>query len=180
MLESIWEKLGLVGSLATIAFYLITPILLYYDLQSHIVFVGNSPLFEFSYSDYASIGFLIFFIAISLLSSYSFASQLIRTGSNFFAFIFFLVVFAYFVPLLFGSLYIVLHILNEDSGGCIDGLRDVYDPIYYSYTTLTTLGYGDLAPVGVCRLISSAQAILGYIFLGVLAAVANRFIAPRI
>ena len=43
--------------------------------------------------------------------------------------------------------------------------------LYYSFTTLTTLGYGDISPVApVCRTISNLEAIVGQLYLTVLVA----------
>jgi len=70
------------------------------------------------------------------------------------------------VPLFFAKLYMIW-----ESESCIVGELDnnSYDFIYYSYTTYTTLGYGDLRPVGPCRVISSVEAVLGYVFMAFLA-----------
>lgn len=40
--------------------------------------------------------------------------------------------------------------------------------IYFSIVTFTTLGYGDFQPVVGLRLIAATQALLGYLFLGLL------------
>ncbi len=37
---------------------------------------------------------------------------------------------------------------------------------YFAYVTFTTLGYGDIAPLGICRGIAAATALTGYITLG--------------
>ncbi len=42
-----------------------------------------------------------------------------------------------------------------------------FDAIYFSITTWTTLGYGDFSPPEHLRLITSVQAILGYLGMGV-------------
>ena len=42
-----------------------------------------------------------------------------------------------------------------------------FDAIYFSITTWTTLGYGDFSPPEHLRLITSLQAILGYLGMGV-------------
>lgn len=42
----------------------------------------------------------------------------------------------------------------------------VLEAAYFSVTTLTTLGYGDFAPPSRIRHITSIQAILGYVSLG--------------
>lgn len=42
----------------------------------------------------------------------------------------------------------------------------IMESLYFSVTTWTTLGYGDFAPIARIRHITSIQAILGYIGLG--------------
>lgn len=48
--------------------------------------------------------------------------------------------------------------------------------IYFSITTWTTLGYGDFAPPERVRHITSVQAILGYVSLGLLITLAAGYI----
>jgi len=44
-------------------------------------------------------------------------------------------------------------------------------PLYFSYTTMTTLGYGDLVPhAPIARMLTSIQAVTGQIYLAVLVA----------
>jgi hypothetical protein len=44
-------------------------------------------------------------------------------------------------------------------------------PLYYSFVTMTTLGYGDVVPIGaVARVLAICQAILGQIYLVVIVA----------
>jgi voltage-gated potassium channel Kch len=51
----------------------------------------------------------------------------------------------------------------------IDEARSVF--IYYSFVTITTLGYGDITPItGVARAFSMLEAIVGQIYLVVLVA----------
>jgi hypothetical protein len=49
----------------------------------------------------------------------------------------------------------------------------IFTALYFSITTWTTLGYGDFAPIPRIRHITSAQAILGYIGLGMLVVLLN-------
>lgn len=44
-------------------------------------------------------------------------------------------------------------------GGACDGL--FYDCLYFSLTTYTTLGYGDIFPVGDLRVLTGIEAITG-------------------
>ena len=45
--------------------------------------------------------------------------------------------------------------------GGITKVRTPLDYLYFSIVTATTLGYGDLQPIGWCRLIASTEAIFG-------------------
>ena len=75
------------------------------------------------------------------------------------------------VPQTFASLY--FYIQNYSGGKCIPGLGEettIIDYLYFSYTTWTTLGYGDFSPVGVCKLITSFEALLGQLFMAIFAA----------
>ncbi|MEL7178506.1 MAG: potassium channel family protein [Pseudomonadota bacterium] len=73
---------------------------------------------------------------------------------------------AVFVPLTFAVLYAV----GADKCVMSDDQMLNRDYLYFSYTTYTTLGYGDLLPLGWCRLVTSAQAMTGYVFMAYLAA----------
>ena len=70
------------------------------------------------------------------------------------------------LPVLFSLMYR----LDPDSCLAASSVMTEGDYLYFSYTTYTTLGYGDILPLGHCRLLTSIQAITGYIFLAYLAA----------
>ncbi|EEX09213.1 Ion transport 2 domain protein [Ruegeria lacuscaerulensis ITI-1157] len=55
---------------------------------------------------------------------------------------------------------------------CVEGARRPSDVLYFSYVTFTTVGFGDLRPIGVCRALAVAEAITGYILLGLFVAAA--------
>jgi len=46
------------------------------------------------------------------------------------------------------------------------GSDNLFDAIYLSATTYTTLGIGDLAPVGAVRLVSGMEALTGFLMMG--------------
>jgi len=62
--------------------------------------------------------------------------------------------------------------------GSISGVRELVGDqatpgpmIYFSYVTLTTLGYGDVTPVtNIAMSMSYAEAIIGQLFLAILVA----------
>jgi hypothetical protein len=44
--------------------------------------------------------------------------------------------------------------------------RDWLDYIYFSFVTFTTVGYGDLVPVGPIRFVAATEALNGWVLLG--------------
>jgi hypothetical protein len=66
---------------------------------------------------------------------------------------------------LFGvTLWALLHVPGSGSiaGAAQDGLLDA---IYLSATTFSTLGFGDVAPVGPVRFLSGTEALSGFILI---------------
>lgn len=92
------------------------------------------------------------------------------------------------IYLLSGSLWgIVFFLLSVVSPASFVGItgeswnEQLYEYIYYSFVTLTTLGYGDVLPVApVARTLSYIEAVLGQMYLTVLvAALVGIHIASR-
>lgn len=67
-------------------------------------------------------------------------------------------------------LYAVVYLWLEDIGGfgTIGGDRghDLEDAFYFSITSYTTLGIGDLFPTGALRIISGLEALNGLVMVG--------------
>ena len=82
------------------------------------------------------------------------------------------------VYLLLGSLWAMLYATVEIAmPGSFRGIADVssadYDNIwvYFSFVTLTTLGYGDITPInGTARVLVYAEAVFGIFYMAVLVA----------
>ena len=78
--------------------------------------------------------------------------------------------------MLFGVLwahaYHIVAILQPGSfRGPTDGLANLPGWAYYSYVTLTTVGYGDITPASqVARTLSVGEALAGQLYLAVLIA----------
>ena len=80
--------------------------------------------------------------------------------------------------LLWSFIYTLLVAIDPDSiklASIIDweeGVRDVFSEMYYfSFVTLTTLGYGDILPVSrLARSLATMEAILGQLYLAVIIA----------
>lgn len=70
-----------------------------------------------------------------------------------------------------GGLYIFLEILNEGSFSFGEGGRELSSLFYYSFVTLTTLGYGDILPLSkVARTAAYLEAVTGVMFTAILIA----------
>ena len=59
----------------------------------------------------------------------------------------------------------LLHVPNVGFVHGEHGSDNLFDAIYLSATTYTTLGIGDLAPVGAVRLVSGMEALTGFLMI---------------
>ncbi len=66
------------------------------------------------------------------------------------------------VPFLYAAVYASFGYTDS----CVLGADRASELLYFSYVTFTTVGYGDLQPVGMCRGLAVAEAVTGYILLG--------------
>lgn len=81
------------------------------------------------------------------------------------------------VYLLFGmawtSVYMALYHINSQAFHVLSGTADFtsVDFIYFSFITLTTLGYGDIIPVSpIAKMLAATEAVTGVLYLTVLVA----------
>lgn len=85
------------------------------------------------------------------------------------AFFTFIIIYCIFI-IGFGLIYFVLSFsqiillesmprLNSSSGL----FRQLYLSIYFSGVTMLTIGYGDIAPIGIGRAVAIVQALFGYV-----------------
>lgn len=82
------------------------------------------------------------------------------------------------IYLLLGAIFVPMYGILESvwpgsfvDGAAPDGPISWQQLIYYSYTTLTTMGYGDILPVSWwARSFASAEAVLGVLYLAILMA----------
>ena len=72
------------------------------------------------------------------------------------------------VPFLFAAVYGAFGYNDL----CVLGANGPADILYFSYVTFTTVGYGDMSPIGLCRGLAAAEAVTGYILLGMFVAAA--------
>ena len=79
------------------------------------------------------------------------------------------------VPFFFATAYQFFEVYVD----CLDGNPNGYTIAYYSFVTLTTLGYGDETPVGICKGISAFEAVVGYVFLGMFTGISTALFAKE-
>lgn len=65
----------------------------------------------------------------------------------------------------FASAYFLLSIYHPAHGITLPATHtlteDLYDSVYFSVTTVTTLGYGDILPLGLSKSLAMIQASVG-------------------
>jgi hypothetical protein len=60
--------------------------------------------------------------------------------------------------------------ITERESMRLDGVESIY-PIYFSFVTLSTLGYGDIVPIAAAaRMLAAVEAVVGQLYLAVLVA----------
>jgi voltage-gated potassium channel len=75
------------------------------------------------------------------------------------------------VGLLFAFAYLALDLIRDAPFFAQPGLHQESEYLYFSFVTLTTLGFGDLSPgVGLPQALTALEALLGQVFLVTLVA----------
>ncbi|WP_010529690.1 potassium channel family protein [Lentibacillus jeotgali] len=83
--------------------------------------------------------------------------------------LFYTLLIIYLIVILgFGLIYFVLsmnHILLVEDGELreVNVVGSLIHSFYFSGVTLLTIGYGDITPIGIGRLIALVQALIGYV-----------------
>jgi len=112
----------------------------------------------------------LFAVALALLGSILARSQSVTTDLMFGAINVFLM-----IGLAFATLFAYLEMMHPGAFSGFEGFPKDQDPflpfIYFSYVTITTLGYGDVTPVsGMAITLSYVEAIFGQLYLAILVA----------
>ena len=78
----------------------------------------------------------------------------------------------FLIGLMWGFVYSILETLQPGSFLVAQGQMDrLANFVYYSFVTLTTLGYGDIAPLSApARSLSALEAIMGQLYIAILIA----------
>jgi len=70
------------------------------------------------------------------------------------------------IGLLFGNMFGTIQVLSGEPFFTEKGVEDTADFLYFSFSTLTTVGFGDvIAATNVGRALSIAEALIGQIYL---------------
>ena len=85
-------------------------------------------------------------------------------------FIFWTILFLLLVTLLFGLSYYFTNTLKLGYSGVYGTWVSVWDALFFSIASITTLGYGDIRAVGIGRVIAGLEAVVGLMFMGVFTA----------
>lgn len=70
------------------------------------------------------------------------------------------------IILIFSFFYILIGLVDGSGVYFKEAKIKCIDSVYFSFVTITTLGYGEMTPVGYARAISSLQAVVGLIYAG--------------
>ena len=92
-----------------------------------------------------------------------------RSNSRFSVELFYILLIIYSIVIIgFGLIYFILSfqgiVLVEDGElRQVSILGSIIHSFYFSGVTLLTIGYGDITPIGIGRLIALVQALIGYV-----------------
>ncbi|WP_226376909.1 potassium channel family protein [Oceanobacillus halotolerans] len=92
-----------------------------------------------------------------------------RSGSYFSAELFYTLLVIYSIVIIgFALIYFILsfqHITLVENGELrqVNTIGTLIHSLYFSGVTLLTIGYGDITPIGIGRLIALIEAMIGYI-----------------
>jgi len=151
-----------------IALWMAVPGILLYEFNLMIAWDG---LLAASYA--FSIAFLVYTIVVIL--QFLFVDQRVTYNTIFASLCVYLL-----LGVLWSMAYSLIEILEpgsftfgfaDEQGEMRFGGGESIFPIYYSFVTLTTLGYGDIVPASAtARMLSAAEAVTGQLYLAVLVA----------
>ncbi len=85
-------------------------------------------------------------------------------------FLFWTFLFLLLITLLFGLSYYFSNTLKLNYSDAANSMISIWDSLFFSIVTITTLGYGDIRAVGIGRIASGMEAVAGLMFIGVFTA----------
>jgi hypothetical protein len=88
------------------------------------------------------------------------------------AFIFWAILFLLIVTAFFGIFYYLTGTLRLNYLNSNNPHLSIWDAFFFSITSITTLGYGDIRAVGIGRIAAGMESVMGLMFIGVFTALA--------
>jgi hypothetical protein len=128
-------------------------------------FYGDQPILGMVLEETGT-GLLAGSVLVLAIVVFSALKHIYRKGLSNILFVIWLIALA--LPVAFAGVYTGAEAAYF--GHCVPDLSDFHEGLYFSYTTMTTLGYGDLKPENWCQLLTSFQAMLGLFTVGVVPA----------
>ena len=128
-------------------------------LLSAIIMICIAPILSY-------MGFYVVTITMLVIATFLFLSCLLKQSKEigmYKGIIFYVVVMGVFIWC-FSNIYSEYGITNNKG----IAVYDAPSVIYFSVVTWTTLGYGDFRPTDCARLWASIEALIGYVFTGIL------------
>ena len=84
----------------------------------------------------------------------------------------------FLIGLFWAMLYMIVLTFDPDAFTNVHGSG--FDSFYYSFITLTTLGYGDYLPQGHAKLLAATQAIAGFVYFALIIGVAGSMFYSKV
>ncbi len=142
-------------------------VLMVLGVGGNILALANAGILFF----YMSLGSYIVFLLLAIILAIRQVFRVEKVSGN-------SIIGAVCIYLLLGVIwslfYVLVNLLIPDSfGGQITGspYQQLQDFLYYSFVTLTSLGYGDITPVGAtARALSTLEVIFGQFYIAILVA----------
>jgi len=179
---------GKIGALTSTLLLTMIPLASYYALSGDrkwaisiiilgVPFVGLDAINLFHASRYLQVimygfGTILYLYIIVLLLKNLLAQKTITTN---------MIYCAISIYLLIGIMWAgVYAILDTVSPGSFSGTPGSVDPIYFSFVTLTTVGYGDVAPLTIlAKRFAVFEAGMGSIYMAIIVAlIVGRYLTP--
>ena len=85
-------------------------------------------------------------------------------------FLFWTVLFLALVTLLWGLFYYFTNTIKINYSDANNTMVSIWDALFFSITSITTLGYGDIRAIGLGRIVAGIEAVMGLMFMGVFTA----------
>lgn len=133
--------------------------------KSWLLLVGSPFLVTTSITELGNSVYIFSFLILAFQIGFSIMYLLERVAENvsiersYLWFVKQVVLICFFVTLFFASDFIVLSMIDETNWS-VNGVRDFFDFFYYSFMTLTTVGYDQIVPTSIISKIFTMMEVL--------------------